>query len=207
MLSTAFRGFLGVLVMNTIVAAGTPTKEELTDEETALFDWASGFQVRAQAICDRISVPERHVAEDRIAQAVYDMADTRKERLDISMNALGHLADHGQVPRMVPASRGPGLEREVTLRQNQLLRAWSQAQEEHSPDRVVAVLWTVLPRPSHKTCNSNVFGDAGLLQMHAKSESCHTLTLTHAFGQHLLGAWRQAKGEPCYKRSGACLAV
>ncbi len=138
MFSTVLRGFLGVLVMNAIVAAGTPTIAELTDEETALLDWAAGFQARAQAICDRISVPPRRVAEDRIAQAVHDMAATRWEHLDVSMSTLGQLADHGQVPRMVPVGWGPALEREVTLRQNQLLRAWGQAQEEYSPRRVVA---------------------------------------------------------------------
>ncbi|UCE61331.1 MAG: hypothetical protein JSU63_06200 [Phycisphaerales bacterium] len=138
MFSTVLRGFLGVLVMSAIVAAGTPATPQLTDEEASLLDWASGFQARARVICGRISVPARHVAEDRIAQAVHDVAATRREHLDVSLSTLGQLADHGQVPHMVPAGWGPALEREVSLRQNQLLRAWSQAQEEHSPERVVA---------------------------------------------------------------------
>jgi hypothetical protein len=138
MFSTASRGLLGALVMNAVVAAGTLGETGRPDDERALLDWATGFQVRAQAVCERISVPERHVAEDRIAQAVCDVADSRKEHLDISMSALGQLVDQGQVPRMVPAGWGPALEREVTLRQNQLLHAWNQAQKEHSPERVVA---------------------------------------------------------------------
>jgi len=138
MFSTALRGFLGVLVMNAIVVARPPATGQITDEETALLDWASGFQARARAICDRISVPARHVAEDRIAQAVHDMAAARREHLDASLSTLGQLAVQGQVPRMVPVSWGPALEREVTLRQNQLLRTWSQVQEEYSPERVVA---------------------------------------------------------------------
>ncbi len=138
MFSTVQKAILGGLVMSAAVAAGTPATAQLTDEESALLDWASGFQTRAQAICDRISVPPRPVAEDRIAQAVHDLAATHREYLDVSLSTLGQLADHGQAPRMVPVSWGPALEREVTLRQNQLLRAWTQVQEKHSPERVVA---------------------------------------------------------------------
>ncbi len=137
MMSARLRGTVAIVaIVQSSVIAGLPADGGYAAEERVLLEWATRFRARSGAICERVSVPSRYEAEERIRQAIDTLEGKQRAFMNKSLESLGEIPGRIQ-PGRVGVAWGPSLELEVSRRQTQLLKAWDRCRKDCSLDRVI----------------------------------------------------------------------
>lgn len=129
---------LPAIVAALVALDGAKSGNDGNDPYGAHREWADAFQTRVQArLCERVFVPSREEAEERIVQAIAQLAQELQLSFDTVADALGKLSEHGGRGGVATSAWGPALERELTRRQVQLLNTLLALRREHSAASVV----------------------------------------------------------------------